>query len=53
MQKSKYFHVELFNKADMSLIDQLIAELSKPPVVIRRRKIKYDENTERNIAVCI
>ncbi len=35
----------------MSLIDQLIAELSKPPVVIRRRKKKYDENAERNIAV--
>jgi hypothetical protein len=37
--------------SDMSLIDQLITELSKPPVILRRRKMKYDENVERNIAV--
>jgi hypothetical protein len=51
MPRNKFFHVDFDNIADMSLIDQLIAELSKPPVVIRRRKIKYDENAERNIAV--
>ncbi len=35
----------------MSLIDQLITELSKPPVSLKRRKLKYDEAVERNIAV--